>query len=106
MKNNELIKLEANSKITLRVIYVEGHTSDGVIFYSENEKAAFVGDNIFYGGIGRSDFYGGDCVTLLTGIIHKILTMPEDTVLYPGHGQETTVRHEKHTNPYFHMSSK
>jgi len=97
MKNNELIKLEANSKITLRVIYVAGHTSDGVVFYSENEKAAFVGDNIFY---------GGDSVTLLTGIIHKILAMPEDTVLYPGHGQETTVRHEKHTNPYFHMSGK
>ena len=83
-----------------------GHTLDGVVFYSENEKAAFVGDNIFYGGIGRSDFYGGDLVTLLTEVKHKILTMPEDTVLYPGHGQETTVKREKNTNPYFNMSSK
>ena len=83
-----------------------GHTLDGVVFYSENEKSAFVGDNIFYGAIGRSDFYGGDSVTLITGIIYKILTMPEDTVLYPGHGQQTTVRHEKNTNPYFNMSGK
>jgi len=60
----------------------------------------------FYGGIGRSDFYGGDLVALLTEIKHKILTMPEDTVLYPGHGRATTVRHEKNTNPYFHMSNK
>jgi len=106
IKNNDLIKLEANSKIILRAIHVAGHTLDGVVFYSENEKSAFVGDNIFYGAIGRSDFYGGDSVTLITGIIYKILTMPEDTVLYPGHGQQTTVRHEKNTNPYFNMSGK
>ena len=106
MKNNDLIKLEANSNIVLRAIHVAGHTLDGVVFYSENEKAAFVGDNIFYGSIGRSDFYGGDLVTLLTEVKHKILTMPEDTVLYPGHGQSTTVRHEKNTNPYFNMISK
>lgn len=106
IRNNDLIKLEANSNIILRAIHVAGHTLDGVVFYSENEKAAFVGDNIFYGGIGRSDFYGGDLVTLLTQVKHKILTMPEDTVLYPGHGQSTTVRHEKNTNPYFQMFSK
>lgn len=106
MKNNDLIKLEANHKITLQVIHVEGHTLDGVIFYNKNEKAAFVGDNIFYRGIGRSDFYGGDFITLLTEIIHKILTLPEDTTLYPGHGKSTTVKHEKNTNPYFIMGNK
>lgn len=72
-----------------------------MVFYSESEKASFVGDNIFYGEIGRSDFYGGDLVTLFTEIKNKILTMPEETVLYPGHGPATTVRHEKNTNPYF-----
>lgn len=106
IKNNDLIKLEANSNIILRAIHVAGHTLDGLVFYSENEKAAFVGDNIFNGGMGRSDFYGGDSVTLLTEVKRKILTMPEDTVLYPGHGQATTVRREKNTNPYFNMSSK
>lgn len=106
MKNNDLIKLEANSNIVLKAIHVPGHTLDGVVFYSENEKAAFVGDNIFYGGIGRSDFYGGDSVTLLTEVKNKILTMPEDTVLYPGHGETTTVRREKNTNPYFNRPSK
>ena len=101
IKNNDVIKLEANPNITLRAIHVAGHTLDGVVFYSESEKAAFVGDNIFYGEIGRSDFYGGDLVTLFTEIKNKILTMPEETVLYPGHGPATTVRHEKNTNPYF-----
>lgn len=101
MKNNELIKLEANSNIILRAIHVEGHTLDGMVFYSENEKAAFVGDNILYGEIGRSDFWGGDLVTLLTEVKHKILTMPEDTILYPGHGDAVTVRDMKNTNPYF-----
>lgn len=101
MKNNDLIKLQANPKIILRAIHVEGHTLDGMVFYSENEKAAFVGDNIFYGEIGRSDFYGGDLVTLLTEVKHKILTMPEDTMLYPGHGDAITVRDMKNTNSYF-----
>ncbi len=101
MKNNDLIKLEANPNIILRVIHVAGHTLDGMVFYSEKEKAAFVGDNIFYGEIGRSDFYGGDLVTLLTEVKHKILTMPEDTMLYPGHGDAITVRDMKNANSYF-----
>lgn len=101
IKNNDLIKLEANPNIILRAIHVAGHTLDGVVFYSENEKAAFVGDNIFFGEIGRSDFYGGDLVTLLTDVKHKILTLPEDTVLYLGHGDPTTVRNVKNTNSYF-----
>lgn len=91
MKHNDLIKLEANPKITLRVIHVAGHTLDGVVFYSETERSAFVGDNIFYGGIGRSDFYGGNLITLLNDITNKILTLPEDTVLYPGHGESMVV---------------
>ncbi|MDO4536412.1 MAG: MBL fold metallo-hydrolase, partial [Clostridium perfringens] len=101
MKNNDVIKSETSSALTLKVIHVPGHTLDGVIFYSEDEKAAFVGDNIFYEGMGRSDFYGGDLVILVNGIINKILTLPEDTMLYPGHGRSTTVKHEKDTNPYF-----
>lgn len=106
IKDNDLIKLEANPNITLRAIHVAGHTSDGVIFYSENEKVAFVGDNIFYDSIGRSDFYGGDLVTLLNDVKNKILTMPEDTILYPGHGKSTTVGREKNTNSYFNIYSK
>ena len=101
IKNNDVIKLESNPDIKLRAIHVAGHTLDGVVFYSESEKVAFVGDNIFYGEIGRSDFYGGDLVTLFTEVKNKILTLPEDTVLYPGHGRSTTVRHEKNANPYF-----
>ena len=101
IENNDLIKLEANPNIVLRAIHVAGHTLDGMVFYSENEKAAFVGDNIFFGKIGRSDFYGGDLVTLFTDVKNKILTLAEDTVLYLGHGEPTTVRNVKNTNSYF-----
>ena len=100
IKDNELIKLEANPNITLRAIHVAGHTIDGVVFYSENERAAFVGDNIFFGEIGRSDFYGGDLVTLFINIKNKILTLPQDTILYSGHGDPTKVIDIKNTNSF------
>lgn len=106
IKNNDVIRLEANPKITLRATHVAGHTLDGVVFYSENEKAAFVGDNIFYGEIGRSDFYGGDLVMLINEIQNKILTLPEDTVLYSGHGDATTVKNLKNTKPFLNTISK
>ena len=106
IKNNDLIKLEANPNIILRATHVAGHTLDGVVFYSENEKAAFVGDNIFYGEIGRSDFYGGDLLTLINEIKNKILILPEDTVLYQGHGEATTVKSVKNTNPFFNTLGK
>ena len=56
--------------------------------------------------IGNNNCIGLLFSILLTEVKNKILTMPEDTVLYPGHGKETTVRHEKNTNPYFNMPSK
>lgn len=101
IKDNDVIKSETTPNLELKAIHVAGHTLDGVIFYSEHEKAAFVGDNIFCEGMGRSDFYGGDLVTLFNDVINEILTLPDDTILYPGHGESTTVEHEKKINPYF-----
>ncbi|MNW69908.1 Hydroxyacylglutathione hydrolase [compost metagenome] len=65
------------------------------MFYSKEEQAAFVGDSIFKGSLGISDFYGGDEVQLFTEVITKILTLPEDTVLYSGHSGPTTVGMER-----------
>lgn len=98
-----VITLDANPDFSVKVIHVPGHSADGVAFYNEKEGVAFVGDIIFAGGVGRSDLFGGNSLQLLNGIRAKIFTLPENTVLYPGHGPSTTVEREKLTNPIFNM---
>ena len=89
------IFLSANENFKLKIIPCAGHTIDGAFFYSENDGVAFVGDIIFLGSFGRTDFYGGDEKTLFENIKTKILTLPEDTVLLSGHSEPTTVFDEK-----------
>lgn len=87
----------------IKVIHVPGHSKGGIALYDEEDKVAFVGDSIFEGSIGRTDLPGGDLHTLLHSLNSKILTLPDDTVLLPGHGSETTVANEKQYNPYLKM---
>ena len=100
--DGEHIKMEG-TPIDLEVVYAPGHTLDGIAFYEASQKALFVGDIIFRGSIGRTDFKGGNSVQLITSIKNKIFTLPNDTVIYPGHGPSTSVGHEKNTNAYFNM---
>jgi hydroxyacylglutathione hydrolase len=86
--------------IKLRVIHTPGHTPGGICFYSEKDGIIFVGDTLFAGSVGRTDFPNGDTNQLLEGIKHKLLTLPEDTIAYPGHGPETTIGREKAENPF------
>lgn len=95
IKHGDVIALESNPEIRVQVMHVPGHTTDGAVFYSKEEQAAFVGDSIFKGSLGISDFYGGDEVQLFTEVITKILTLPEDTILYSGHSGPTTVGTER-----------
>ncbi len=97
LKDDDIIALEANPDITFRVIYVPGHTLDSVVYYSVDKNIAFVGDTIFAGSIGRSDFYGGNAIQLFTGIVQKIFSLPDNTILYSGHSKPTTVATEKNT---------
>ncbi len=87
-----------------RVIALPGHTRGGVALYwpGTNSVAGmlFSGDTLFAGGIGRTDFPGGDEKELLEGIRTKLLTLPDDTLVLPGHGPTTTVSSEKETNPF------
>jgi glyoxylase-like metal-dependent hydrolase (beta-lactamase superfamily II) len=86
----------------LHVLDVPGHSSGHVAFLWKGQKPAvvFVGDIIMAGSIGRTDFPGGDYDALIRGIRDKLLTLPDDTILYSGHGPETTVGHERRHNPW------
>ena len=70
------------------------------MFYSPNLRAAFVGDALFNRSIGRTDFPGGSLEMLTASIREQIYTLPDETVVYPGHGSDTTVGDEKRHNPY------
>jgi glyoxylase-like metal-dependent hydrolase (beta-lactamase superfamily II) len=71
-----------------------------VIFYCAAEKVLFSGDVVFQGSIGRTDLPGGDYHTLIESIRQQVLTLPDDTRIFPGHGPETTVAEERRGNPF------
>jgi glyoxylase-like metal-dependent hydrolase (beta-lactamase superfamily II) len=82
----------------LTVRYTPGHAPGHVIFVGEG--VAITGDCVFAGSIGRTDLPGGDFQTLMRSIRGEILSLPDSFVLYPGHGEETTVGHERVSNPF------
>ena len=85
----------------LEVRHVPGHSSGSLAFYSEKNNVVFTGDALFAGSIGRTDLPGGDYQTLIQSIENKLFVLPPSTVVYPGHGIETSIEREKNTNPYF-----
>jgi hydroxyacylglutathione hydrolase len=82
------------------VRHVPGHTPGHVIFYCAAQALAFVGDVIFQGGIGRTDFPGGSFQQLMQSLKQQVLTLPAETRLLSGHGPETSVGTERETNPF------
>ncbi len=86
--------------LTFEVRHVPGHAPGNVLFYHKATKSAFVGDVIFAGSVGRSDLPGGDWDVLAHSIRTQVYTLPGDTIIYPGHGPETTVAHERATNMF------
>jgi hydroxyacylglutathione hydrolase len=85
---------------SFEVRHVPGHCPGNVLFYQADTSAAFVGDALFKAGVGRWDFPGGDFDLLARSIREQIYTLPDDTVVFPGHGPRTTVGAEKTDNPY------
>lgn len=85
--------------IRLNVLQVPGHSPGGLAFYEEKEHCAFVGDTILEGGIGRTDMHRGNYDTLVKSIKEKLLPLPDDTMLYSGHGEPATLGHEKECTP-------
>jgi glyoxylase-like metal-dependent hydrolase (beta-lactamase superfamily II) len=82
------------------VRHVPGHCAGNVLFYLAAAQAAFVGDALFAGSVGRTDLPGGSFATLEKSIRGQIYTLPGKTMVYPGHGPATTVEREKADNPY------
>ena len=89
-------------EITLEVIHTPGHSKGGVCLYTKGHL--FAGDTLFAGSIGRTDLDGGNYDTLISSIKTKLLALDDDTVVYTGHGPETTIANEKRMNPLFEMN--
>ena len=87
-------------RFPIEVRHAPGHTPGHVLFVSLDGPQAFCGDVIFAGGVGRVDLPGGDGQTLLRSIEQQVLSLPDETTLYPGHGGTTTVGQERATNPF------
>ena len=86
--------------LRLQVLHTPGHSPGGVTFYMEEQGVAFDGDLLFAGGVGRTDLVGGDWDTLISSIREVLFALPDETVLYSGHGPKTTVGRERRTNPW------
>lgn len=97
LEEGEIVEV---GNIRLKVLHIPGHTPGHVALLDEQSQQIIVGDILFNGGIGRSDFPRGDQYQLVSGIKNKLLTLAPGTIVYPGHGPTTTIGHEKMTNPF------
>jgi hydroxyacylglutathione hydrolase len=86
-------------QITLEVIHTPGHSPGGISLYTP--KDLFVGDTLFAGSIGRTDFPGGDYDLLISGVRDRLFVLGDDVQVYPGHGPATTIGYERKYNPFF-----
>lgn len=85
---------------TLEVLHVPGHSPGSIVLYDRADGFLIGGDVLFQGSVGRTDLPGGSHAQLINGIKKKLLTLPDNTVVYPGHGPATTVGAEKRSNPF------
>jgi hydroxyacylglutathione hydrolase len=85
--------------ITLKVIHTPGHSPGGIALYAP--QGLFVGDTLFAGSIGRTDFPGGDYGALIRSVRERLFVLGDDVRVYPGHGPETTIGQERRFNPFF-----
>lgn len=86
--------------LTFRVLHTPGHSEGGVCYLVEGKRVIFCGDTVFLDGVGRTDFPGASERTLYRSIAERLFPLEGDYVLYPGHGPETTLEHERANNPF------
>ena len=92
--------LDLGAGLVFKVMIVPGHSPKSVCFYNEVLEAVFTGDTLFAGSIGRTDYYDGNRMDLVKNIQEKLMFLPGNTKVYPGHGKNTTIANEKADNPY------
>lgn len=97
LQENDVIRFGDSQ---LRVIHVPGHSRGGLVFYSESDKLLFSGDSLFKNSIGRTDLHGGNYRKLVGNLIQKVMVLPGETEVLPGHGEATTIEDERLNNPY------
>ena len=83
-----------------KLLYIPGHSPDSLCFYEPEFQIVFGGDVLFLDGIGRTDFPGGSSEMLLSGIEAKLLALPDEVKIHPGHGPSTTIGRERYENPF------
>ncbi len=98
LKEGEKIKV---GELILDVLLIPGHSPGHIVFYAKEHKVILGGDVLFKGSIGRTDLPGGNHNDLIQSIKSKIFTLEEEIIIYPGHGEPTTVGEEKQNNPFF-----
>jgi len=91
---------------SLDILFLPGHAPGHVGFYDPNQKFVIGGDVLFYHSIGRTDLPGGNLETLISSIHKKLFILPEDVLVYPGHGPKTSIGEEKNNNPFCALSLK
>jgi glyoxylase-like metal-dependent hydrolase (beta-lactamase superfamily II) len=97
LKENEKVVF---GKSELQVIHVPGHSPGHVCLYNNEANILIAGDVLFYGSIGRTDLPGGNYEELISNIQSKLLVLPDNTVVYSGHGPKTSIGFEKKSNPF------
>ncbi len=97
LNDNDIVTI-GNSKI--KILYTPGHADGSICLYNEIAGWVITGDVLFSGSIGRSDLPTGDHEQLIESIKNKLMTLPDFTVVYPGHGEDTTIKIEKNSNPF------
>jgi glyoxylase-like metal-dependent hydrolase (beta-lactamase superfamily II) len=97
LRENDTIALGADQ---LKVLFTPGHSPGHIVFYCAAQHFLVGGDVLFLGGVGRTDLPGGDFATLEHSIRTRLFTLPDDTIVLPGHGQPTSIGYEKMNNPF------
>lgn len=97
LEDGDIVKIGEGA---LKVLHVPGHSPGSIALYDEKDGFVIAGDALFAGSIGRTDLPGGDLDQLLGAIRSKLMTLPDNTIVYSGHGPETTIGKEKKSNPF------
>ncbi len=101
LQDGEIIDIAG---IKVKAIFTPGHTKGGVCYYLESEKLVFTGDTLFEGSYGRTDLPSGSIKEICESVTSKLFTLPDETMVFPGHGNPTDIGYESKTNPILNVS--